>query len=81
MNHYSKLAVVIIRVLGALLVLTGIMGVMYCLLAGLLLDKTSPDLAYQSSRVLSAGIFMAIGILVYVAGKPIGKLVGKGLDV
>ena len=61
MNYYAKLAAVITRVLGALLLLTGIMGVVYWLLAGLLLDKASPDLALQSARILSSGIFVVEG--------------------
>lgn len=80
MNHYAKLAAVITRVLGALIALTGVMGVVYWFVAGLFLDKTSPELAWQSARILSAGIFIVVGIVVYVSGKPIGKLVSKDLD-
>jgi predicted membrane channel-forming protein YqfA (hemolysin III family) len=80
LNHYSKLAAVIVRVSGALFVLTGAMGVVYWFMAGLLLDKTSPELDWQSARILSAGIFVVVGVVVYVSGKPIGRFVGRDLD-
>jgi uncharacterized membrane protein YczE len=80
MNHYARLATVITRMLGALIALSGLMGIVYWLVAGFFLDRASPELVWQSARVLSAGIFVVAGMVVYAAGKPIGKLVGKGLD-
>lgn len=80
MNHYAKLATVVTRLVGALLTLIGVMGMVFWFVGGLLLDKTSPELAWQSARVLSAAIFLIVGILIYIAGKPVGRLIGKGLD-
>lgn len=80
MNHYAKLAAMIIRVMGALITLTGIMGFAYWVSAGLILDQRSPELAWQNARLLSSGVFAIVGVAVYLVGKPIGKLIGKGLD-
>lgn len=81
LNHYSKLAVVIVRVLGAQFALIGTMGAAYWLVAGLLLDETSPELAWQSARILSAGIFVVVGAVIYLMGRPIGRFVGRDLGV
>lgn len=66
--------------MGALLALVGAMGLVYWFVAGLFLDKNSPELAWQGSRILSAVIFAVVGVVVYVLGKPIGRFVGKGLN-
>ena len=80
MNHYSKLATTVIRLLGVLSALLSLMGFLYAALVPLFLSGSSPEQAWQSARLLSAAIFLAVGIFLYFIGKPIGKLVGAGLE-
>ena len=80
MNHYAKLATTVIRLLGVLSALLALMGFLYAALVPFFLNGTSPELAWQSARLLSAAIFLVVGIFLYFIGKPMGKLVGAGLE-
>lgn len=80
MNHYSKLATSIVRLLGVLAALLGLMGFLYAGLVPLILSGGSPEQAWQSARLLSSAIFLIAGIFLYFIGKPIGRLVGAGLE-
>ena len=79
MNHYSNLAAMIIRLLGVLMLLIGLMGIAYWILSGTFLGTKSPEYALHSARILSAVIFMVVGAIIYLLGKPIGKIVGRGI--
>jgi len=79
MNHYSNIAAIIIRLLGILMLLMGLMGLVYSILAGIFLGAKSPEIAWQSARALSSVIFILVGGIIYLLGKPIGKIVGKGI--
>jgi len=56
------------------------MGLLYAVLVSMFLSGADPEHATQSARLLSAAIFLAVGIFLYFIGKPIGKLVGAGLE-
>ena len=79
MNHYSKLSVMIIRLVGVLSFLVGFMGLVYGVLAGTLLSTNNPEYTLRSARLVSAGIFILVGVIVYLLGKPIGRIVGRGI--
>jgi len=80
MGHYAKLAAMIIRVLGVIIALIGVMGFIYWGLAGLFLAQVSPERMVQGARVLSSTVFILVGAIVFVLGRPLGRLIGKGLD-
>jgi len=70
----------IIRVLGVIIALIGVMGFVYWGLATLFLEHVSPERAVQGARVLSSGVFIVVGTVVFLLGKPLGRLIGGGLD-
>jgi len=80
MGHYAKLAAMIIRVLGVIIALIGVMGFIYWGLAGLFLEQVSPERMVQGARLLSSTVFILVGAIVFVLGRPLGRLIGKGLD-
>ena len=80
MGHYAKLAAMIIRVLGVIIALIGVMGYIYWGLAGMFLEQVSPERVVQGARVLSSTVFIFVGAIVFMLGRPLGRLIGKGLD-
>ena len=80
MGHYAKLAAMIIRVLGVIIALIGVMGFVYWGLAGVFLEQATPERSVQVARVLSSAEFMGVGVIVFLLGRPLGRLIGKGLD-
>jgi hypothetical protein len=85
MNHYQKIAMVVIRSFGALLTLYGIVNLVILLLLSLdwSFRNGAPMLpqAAQERVYLNVGLYYGvIGAIIFFVGKPIGKLVAKGLD-
>ena len=77
MNHYSKLSIILFRILGSLLMLLGFMGLAYWLFADLLLEPDADPIS--SARGLSAVIFLLVGLIIYYLGKPIGRIISKDI--
>ena len=78
MNHYTKLSIIVFRIIGTLLTLLGFMGLVYWVLNSLLLGSTSDPTS--GSRGLSSIIFILVGIIIYYLGKPISRAIGKDLS-
>ncbi len=65
MKQYQKIATFIIRLLGTFAFLFGIFSVM---------DYARTSLSYTGA------VCILLGILVFLASKPLGYIIGKGLD-
>lgn len=86
MNHYQKVATVIVRVLGTLCGLCGIINLLIVVIFSLeisIRNSTSPALpiAAQERVFLYNGLYFTIvGIILFLVSKFIGKFAGKGLE-
>lgn len=80
MYEYAKLATLLIRLIGLAIIIVGLIGILYWLIAGVTLKAESPELARQGARTLSAVVFILAGALITLLGKPIGRLIAKDLD-
>ncbi len=77
MNHYQKVAIVLIRAAGITAVALGVFGFLYG--AGLLARGASLT-AEQADRFGGSVWYVVFGLALYLLGRPLGRLVGRGLD-
>ena len=71
MNHYTKLALLTIRLFATGMFLIGCMGLVYQFF------PYRPE--ERIGRLMSSIAFIAVGVLVYAIGKPISKAITKDL--
>ena len=77
MNHYQKLATVLIRGAGITSVALGVLGFLY----GVVLVTRGTTLTPEQADRLSGSVWYAVlGLILYVLGRPLGRLIGRGLD-
>ena len=81
MNHYAKIAVVIIRLVAFLSFLLGLLGIIYGVVAIELLDSSSDERRATAARIASSILFLVVGLVTHLISKPVGRLLGKDLDV
>ena len=79
MNKFQKIAVFLIRLLSLLCVLFGINGFIYALI--LTISQSYQIDGITSAYSLMSGVFYFIwGIILFFLSKPLGKIIGSGLD-
>ena len=77
MNHYQKVATVLIRAAGVTTVALGVFGLLY----GMGLMSRGVHLtAEQADRFGASVWYVVFGVVLYLLGRPLGRLVGRGLD-
>ena len=76
MNHYQKLVVIAIRLLGMVAAVLGTWGILYVVLNALFSNPKPPD---SVSNLISSLIYTIGGIILWALSKPIASLIGRGL--
>ena len=77
MNQYQKLATFLLRLVGAVVALVGVMGPLYVVVATVFGSDTP---SYGNERWWGSFLWAAGGIFLVVFSKPLGRLFGRGLD-
>ena len=77
MNHYQKLGVFVVRCIGAAIAAYGLPGPIMYFLAG---SRGWTTHGESSTALLLSCIPIIIGSLIITLSRPMGTLLGKGLD-
>ena len=77
MNHYQKLATVLIRCAAAGSIALGLLGLIYGAALVARGASLSPE---QAERFGSSPWYVFFGLLLFFLGRPLGRLLGRGLD-
>jgi len=77
MNHYQKLGTVLVRGAGFAALALGLMGLLY---GAVLLARGATLTAEQAERFGSSVWYVAFGLVLLLLGRPLGRLLGRGLD-
>ena len=77
MNNYQKLATLLLRLVGAVAAVMGVMGPFY-VFALVLFGQKIP--AYAPNRWAGCIVWAIGGLLLVMFAKPLGRLFGRGLD-
>ncbi len=76
MNHYQKLAVLLIRFVGSVCTLIGILGLLYAAIIFLAFNRLVPGYERWPASILYA----LVGIVIYRLSPLLGKALGRGLE-
>lgn len=74
MSHYEKIAVVIIRAAGCCLVIYALVAAFYSILISF---PKSVEVA--SAGVYSSVFYLLVSVALFVLGKPLARLTGRGI--
>jgi hypothetical protein len=77
MNHYQKLAIVLIRFAGCAAVAVGLLGFVY---GAALMARGASLSPEQAERFGSSAWYVVFGLILFLLGRPLGRLLGRGLD-
>jgi hypothetical protein len=77
MNPYHKLATFLARLIGSIMVLAGLGGPV-ALLAYRLMGRNLPS--YPDERWFASFFWAAMGLVILLLGRPIGRALGRGLE-
>lgn len=76
MSHYTKLAVVGIRLIAFVSLLLGVIGLIYAAVLTLITKDISNE---NWGRVFSSFPYLLAGLVAYFLANPIGRLLGRKL--
>lgn len=77
MNHYQKIAIVLVRTAGAAAAAVGMLGFVYGTTLVMRGAPLSPD---QAERYGSSVWYVVFGLVLFLVARPLGRLLGRGLD-
>jgi len=77
MNHYQKVATVLIGAAGVSAVALGVFGFLYGVALMVRGAHLTPE---QADRFGGSVGYVVFGAVLYLLGRPLGRLVGRGLD-
>ncbi len=77
MNHYQRIATVLVRFAGILAFLLGILGFFYGAVLWAQGAQLAPD---QAERFASSFWYVVLGLALFVASRPLGRFLGRGLE-
>ena len=79
MNRFQKAAIFLVRLLGSVCLLFGVSGLAY---SGIL--TVSQDVGRggmtNGYSLMSGAFYLILGVVLLFLSRPLGKLLGKGLD-
>jgi hypothetical protein len=76
-NHYQKIATVLVRGAGITALALGLLGLLY----GAVLQARGVSLTVeQAERFGSSVWYVMFGLILFVLGRPLGRLLGRELD-
>ena len=73
MNHYEKLARIILRIIGCSAAVVGLIGVGYGIALNLLRHETAGYTFYTSL------VYLVVGLVLFALGKPLAALIARKL--
>jgi hypothetical protein len=77
MNHYQKLATLLVRCAGMMALGLGLTGFVY---GSVLLTRGRQFTPDQAERFTISFWYVLVGLVIFVAGRPLGRLLGRKLD-
>lgn len=77
MSHYQKIATLLVRCTGAIAFTLGLLGLLFGSVLRAAGTASTPE---QSERFGSSIWYVALGLVLFLAGRPLGRLLGRGLD-
>jgi len=79
MNKFQKAAIFLIRLLGCLCILFGISGLAYSAILAVSQDVGRGGITTGYS-LMSGAFYLILGLILIFLSRPLGSLLGKGLD-
>jgi hypothetical protein len=76
MNHYQKLAVLLVRCAGAAIAALGLFGAIYGFVVSVGAELR-PD---QAERFHASFWYVLFGLVLFLLGRPLGRWLGRGLE-
>jgi hypothetical protein len=76
-SHYQKIATVLVRFAGILAFVLGILGFLYGAMLRGQGAQLTPD---QEERIASSFWYVILGLALFVASRPLGRFLGRGLE-
>jgi hypothetical protein len=77
MNHYQKLATLLVRCAG---MATASLGLMGCVYGSVLLTRGAQFTPEQFERFTASFWYALVGVVVFLVGRPLGRLLGRKLE-
>ena len=77
MNHYQKIAILLVRFAGAGSIAVGFLGFIYGAVLVARRVTLSPE---QTERFGSSIWYIVFGLIIFFLARPVGRLLGRGLD-
>jgi len=77
MNHFQKLATVLVRVAGLANAVLGVLGLAYGAVQRASGRTLTPD---EIERWGASFYWILLGVMLFLLARPLGRLLGRGLD-
>ena len=77
MNHYQKIAILLVRFAATIALALGVMGLLY---GAALSTYGSPMTDQQSERWIGSVWYVGFGVGLFFASAPLGRFLGRGLE-
>ena len=76
MNPYQKAATLVVRLVGGTILMVVALGMLYFVF----MAATGQDLSAFGAQRVGSFVWGAVGLVLIAVAKPIGRLMGRGLD-
>jgi len=76
-NHYQRIGVFTLRIVGLLIVVIGLMGEIYALAARAGMVAVGPS---DPASMGNSSLWIGCGVALILLARPVGRFLGKGLD-
>lgn len=80
MTRVQVAIALLIRCIGSLIFFTGLIGLIYQLIAPKVLAKSDAALAYIHAQFISSFMFLVYGVVLALIARPLVIFLSKGLD-
>ena len=77
MGHYQRLAVFLVRCFAMAMAALGVFGAVYGMMLLAFGTAPRPD---QTERLYASFWYVLFGLVLFLLGRPLGRLLGGGLD-
>jgi hypothetical protein len=77
MNHYQRIAILLVRLTATIVFALGLMGLFY----GAALSTYGAAMTeQQSERWIGSFWYIGFGLAIFVVSRPLGRFLGRGLE-
>jgi hypothetical protein len=77
MNHYQKVAILLVRLTAIIVFALGLMGLFY---GAALSTYGAPMTDQQSERWIGSFWYIGFGVALFFGSRPLGRFLGRGLE-